>query len=500
MSASQTKYYSALVLVALTIACRSSGGFNPNPPFLSGRDISPDGVWERLVSETFVFDGSVVKVTPRSYAAFRLKATALDDMLSRAPLEFTSNDQYPVVLTLPQPNGSFGRFQIEESPIMEPELAKRFPMIKTYRGKGLDDRTATARFERSRRGLHAMVLSASGAFLVDAIGRSDANLYVSYFKSSLPPDPDEIACRFSRKIPAPVRGKQPRPPSSAPTPSPAPTPGPASSPGVLRTYRLAVAASHLYVEAIHNLSDPNEPSISPLEEAVTAITRTIDRVNIIFERDVGIHLTLVNNEDRIIHTDASTDPYHDFADDEALLRLNQSQLDDIIHPENYDVGHLFLVSRGGVAAEPCACSPFYKGEGLSGSPHPTGGAFDVQYVSHEIGHQFGASHSFNGTTKGCKYRNSETAYEPGSGSTIMGYSSATKICEQETIQSTADPYFHAISLQEIRRFVTRSGSDGGDSCAQKSQIGNRFAPQVNGGPNFTIPGRTPFALTAASSS
>jgi hypothetical protein len=488
MSVRQTKYCSALLLVALVVACRSRGTLNPGPTLVPGRDISPDGVWERLVNETIVFNGSVVKVTPRSYTAFRLKATALDDMLRRAPLEFTSSGQNPTVMSLPQPDGSFGRFQIEESPIMEPELAKRFPMIKTYRARGLDDRTATGRFEQTRHGLHAMILSAAGDFLVDAVGKNDANVYVSYFKKDLPPDPDEFACLEPKK-PGSAKSDKFRQHAEL------------STPGLLRTYRLAVAASYAYVEAIHSLNNPNAPSSDPLEEALEAINRTVDRINSIYERDVGIHLNLINDEPKIIHTDAATNPYHEADTDDHLRILNQDQMTQVIKPENYDVGQLFIAPAKayGGSAQPCACSPVYKAYGLVGSPHPTGNEFDVQYAAHEIAHQFGASHSFNGTTLGCVYRNAATAYEPGSGSTIMGYSTATAICGDETIQSTPDPYFHAISLKEIRAFITNTGNGGGDLCAQKLQTGNRFAPEVDGGPDYTIPGNTPFALTVRSS-
>jgi hypothetical protein len=443
-------------------------------------------------NDIIVIERSIVKVKPQSFSAFRLNWSALDELLKRAPAEFAAgSDEHPVIITLPRPDGKFVRFQIEESPIMEPGLAKRFPEIKTYRGKGLDDATAHVRFERTPLGLHGMVMSASGAFLVDAIGRNDANLYISYFKNSLPPDPDRIVCLTPRMVGTPggnqKRDRLRQHPSGTP-------------PGVLRVYRIAVAASHRYVDAIHSLHDPNDPAIDLLQEALIAINRTIDRVNLIFEGDVGVRLMLVNDEPNIIYTDAGNDPYDDFANDESLLVLNHENLKQRIGTDNYDVGHLFIVAPGGVAAEPCACSPYYKGEGLSGNPHPAGNVFDVQYVSHEIGHQFGASHSFNGTTDGCQYRNKDTAYEPGSGSTIMGYSSASGICGIETIQSTADPYFHAISLKEISTFLTKSGSEGGDECARKVETGNRFAPEVNGGPDFIVPGRTPFALTAESSS
>jgi len=75
-------------------------------------------------------------------------------------MEFTdSAKSKDVRLSLPVADGTFQQFKIEESPIMEPELAQRHPEIKTYKGQGLDDPLATTRFDWTPTGFHAFVLS-----------------------------------------------------------------------------------------------------------------------------------------------------------------------------------------------------------------------------------------------------------------------------------------------------------------------------------------------------
>jgi hypothetical protein len=377
---------------------------------------------------------------------------------------------------------------------MQSGLARRFTQIKSYKGKGLDDRTAVARFENTPRGLHGMVLSGSYTFFVDVLDWKE-NLYVSYAKSALPPTPKPINCNESDRNQKSFFRRTQNPGGGVRNHS-----GPPMIGNELRIYRLAVAVSHRYVDAIQKLADPNLPEKDPLQEAFEAIHRTVDRVNLIYETELGIRFELINSEAELIFTNASNDPYNDDDTSDNLVELNQKTVDRIIGRPNYDVGHLFVVSSGGAGSQPCACNDDFKAQGVSGNPVPAGNAFDVQVVAHELGHQFNASHSFNGTTLGCKYRNRETAYEPGSGSTIMGYSSATNICGAETIQSSADPYFHAISLKEITEYITSSKPGAGDTCPQKISNGNNFSPVINAGPSHSIPQGTPFTLLATSSS
>lgn len=436
---------------------------------------SPDGVWEETDGSLLQAQQDERRIMPAAFRPVRLNQVALNKLLSRAPLEFTAAArQLPVEMTLPLPEGSFASFRIVESPMMEPELAAKYPEIKTYAGQGIDDPTATVRFDVTPAGFHAIIITERGAIYIDPFAKNDRINHLSYYKRDLHRERNEFVCATG--------GQVERLAALGATTQALVVTG-----GTLHRYRLALAATAQYTNFFRQAGDNDAQARA---RALAAMTTSMNRVNGIFEREVNVRMVFIANEDAIIYTDTTTDPYAEDGsgnNTDAIGGQNQTSLDMTIGNGNYDIGHVFGIGGGGNAGGIGTVCGANKGGAFTSRGNPTGDTFDVDFVAHEMGHQFGGTHTFNDSTN-CDsgQYTAASAYEPGSGSTIMSYAG---ICGTGNVQANSDAYFHIRSLEQIVATVN------GHGCDTEIATGNN-APTVNAGANFTIPQQTPFVLTA----
>lgn len=391
--------------------------------------------------------------------AYRLDLGEMQGLLAQSPMEGQMFPP-PAVMRIPVPDGSIQRFKVIESPILAPEIASQVP-IKTYIVQGIDDKYARGRIDFGDYGFHGLIFSPHGDYIIDPIRRSDTRDYVIYYRRN------SYYPRWNfRCLTPPGRWTAEEGELGIETTGP-----------TLKTYRLALKATVEYSTYFGSVAAAN-----------AAATTSINRVTGVYENDVAIRLNIVN---LVCYPPGGTDPYSN-NNGSAMLGQNQTTCDADPGNANYDIGHVFSTGGGGVAGLNVVGITGQKAKGVTGSPAPVGDAFDIDYVAHEMGHQFGGRHSFNGTTSNCGggNRDGTSAYEPGSGSTIMAYAG---ICGAENLQNNSDAYFHTASIDQIVSW-RNNASSGGTS----TNTGNG-APTVDAGPNYSIPQSTPFVLTATAS-
>ena len=399
---------------------------------------------------------------------FSLDLTSLKSSLQNSPKR-SALSKSSITVSMPNGDGQMENFSVYENSNMEPALAARYSEIKSYVGIGIDNPTSTVYFSISPLGFRAMTINADkSAVFVEPIN-SDNSVYSIYKKSDKIQAFSHFDCAVlaSSKVQADKTGAANRPNADD---------------GTLRTFRLAMSVTGEYTTYFGGTK----------ALALAAINNTMTRVNGVFEKDFGVHMNLIANTDLVIFISASTDPYS-VATTGAGGAWNQelqTTLTNTLGNSAYDIGHLFGASGGGgnagcigcVCVNPSSGTPLGKGSGFT-SPSdaiPSGDNFDIDYVAHEMGHQFGANHTFTHSNEG-----SGVQMEPGSGSTIMGYAGITAL----DVQAHSDPFFHAISIQQVTNYVKTT------TCQTNTANGNSI-PVVSAGLDYTIPKGTPFMLTS----
>jgi hypothetical protein len=414
-------------------------------------------------SETDNMEKAFRNTSPEKFQLHSVNLTRLKDAVAEAPVMHTGISN--VIIELPTKNGVLQSFRVYEASSFAPELQEEHTNIRSYMGQGIEDASAIARFSISDTdGLHAMISSVKNKTIYIDPYTTDRNYYISYSVDSLEDDFRSFECLIEN--------------SSEPVIALAPE---NADDGMLRTFRLALACTTEYAQ--FHLTNQGIPTTATDAEKIAAIlvamNTAMTRINGIYERDLAVHLEIVPNNEDLIFLPGTTDPYTN-NDGGAMLSQNISTCNSIIGAANYDIGHVFSTGGGGVAFLRSVCNS-NKAGGVTGLNSPIGDFFYVDFVSHEMGHQFGGNHTQNNNCQ----RAFPASVETGSGSTIMGYAG---ICSPN-VQNTSDDYFGAWSIQEMWNHI----SSGSGQCAIQTPTGN-LPPTADAGPNVTIPKSTPFIL------
>ena len=407
---------------------------------------------------------------PQEFELMQLDLTVLRQALLTASDRFEEN-RTSAVISLPNAEGKLERFRVYEASNFAPDLQAQFPEIRSYVGQGIDDKYARLRLSINPRGINTMVSRADKPSEYMEPYSVDGTVHVVYnserVKGKLP-----FTC--STPVEQALMNDLTDRASSVSR----------SSTGQLLNFRLAMSVTPEYTSYHHTLLALATAKTSSL----AAINTTLTRVNGVFETDFAIHMNLVNNM-TIIYDGTTADPYG--ATDANYNSELETTLANVVGVTNYDVGHLMgrFGGNGNAGCIGCVCDGTEKGSGFTTSMSPVGDNFDIDYVVHEIGHQFGANHSFSNSNEG-----SGVNMEVGSGVTIMGYAGIT---DYDTHLHSID-VFHAANIAQVQTNIEAKVASGGACFTTVVNTAiTHAAPGAIAGNDWIIPLSTPFMLTGS---
>lgn len=406
--------------------------------------------WDTVAARATAADGYEVRANQ-----FRVVKVSLDYISRLAAGERQ--------LKLPLPDGGEVTFVLQAYDLLPADLAAKYPDIQTFKGHNPAAPQETGRFDLGPQGFHAMFSHQGKTVFVDPLRNAEG--YAVYYQqdaySRLDEEADKVIGGEARSLVRKVQVEG----------------------NVRKHYTIAISAAGEYTQ-YHG---------GTVASGLAAIATLLNRVNEVYQRDVGAEFQLASGNDTIIYTDPASDPFTNTDTDVDINGTVQTNAQNLpsgaLGP--FDIGHIVNTGGGGLAGLGVLCTAT-KSDGMTGSPNPVGDAFFIDYVAHEIGHQFGAEHTFNGTTGSCGGGNraASQAWEPGSGSSIMAYAG---ICGEENIQAHSDPYFHSKSIEQMRAHMATV-----PGCGTTLNLTNN-APQAVAGADYIIPANTPFMLKGAGS-
>lgn len=378
---------------------------------------------------------------------------------------YKTNADYLNQISLPNEKGEEELFYLEPVAVMASSLALKYSWIQTYKGQSLERPDVKIRLSTHPTGFNAWIQLPGQEDLFIQPKKKSQGVHLVYQKTKN----DPASSFFCKTVEDQLRQKA----SGAILNS-------AKQTNAIRIFRIAIATTAEYTSF---WGDDDPSNGTNIEDAFSAVVSTLNRINQVFEDDLGIRLILVSDTSLIYET-AETDPFNGENSSEL-----QSTIDEVLGNEAYDIGHLFDYGEpiGDAGCIGCVCETGAKAQGFSthNFVDAYGGEyrndyFDLDYAGHEIGHQFGAYHTFSYNIEGFGFN-----VEPGSGSTIMAYAGITAT---DDLQLHGDPYFHYYSIQSIGNYI---------ASIDCGEIETLDLPDftIDAGPDYFIPTGTAYELS-----
>ncbi|MDB4727372.1 M12 family metallo-peptidase [Saprospiraceae bacterium] len=429
---------------------------SPTNGFSQSKIYAPD-VWQNILTENI--EPWQTADLPLKYRKVNVQLDLFNTFLKKAPQRFNAESSHQkAILEMPFPDGTTKAFRIEKTNVMHSDLAAKFPEIHTFSGIGIGNKKEVLTLVVTPKGVEASISTGKNKIRIRPFSDQNNQLHISYYVKDLDQNTfEEWECEVINEAKAILKKDNPSLPESA-------------GDCQLRTYRLALACTGGYAQKFGGTKN----------SVMTELVTTVAHLNGVLEKDLGIHLEMVPNNDDLIFLNPNTDGYTE-GDRGAMINENVTICNNVVGSSNYDIGHLFSITGGGLAGVGVICggSKARAVSGLSGNPS---GYYFETIVLHEMGHQFSAGHTQNNDCN----RSSFSAMETGSGSTLLSYAG---VCAPN-VQFPSDDYYHSISLQQIQSFTILGL---GSNCPEIQDLGN-ILPDMDAGTDYILPTDTYFEL------
>lgn len=435
--------------------------------------LSISGLISQSVSERFWNDSvhksltennvdALMDEAPISYKLYDVDFENLQKYLQSAPKLIDPHVSTELVVSLPNTVGGIQNFNVLENNCIDPSVAHLYT-IKTYQGVSVDNPSVQVRLDISDIGFHAYIFDGSQSYIIEPADRNNRTTHIVYEKSEI-----ASGVHSCTALKPPTRLVTEAQTSARST--------------MLRNYRIAMVAAGEYSEQ-YGGNPCNKTTV------LNSMASGLNMINAIYNKDLGVQLNIISNTD-LVFCDSTTDPYDPSGDQVALVAQNQTECDNALTNNGYDVGHLLVwANTGGIAYTGVICYTGFKAQGFSGSSSSFSTLF-VDYAAHEIGHQFNGSHNF--VSDECENSEDNYRYEPGEGSSLMAYAG---VCgAAPSYQSSSDPFFHSASLDDMNGYIDMWG---GCATLTSPGSGNASAPVADAKQNIVIPKETPFILVGS---